>query len=609
MDFAEEEPDIPAPSRAAPPVPGASAPRRQGRPLPIIPDVALSPRPLPTNPAEEKRKGVFFQRGKVLQELLLTEEIYVVTLRKIIDVYKKPLLQPNSPLPAELAADIVLKIFSNIEEIYQLNSLLLDAMKKVFPNKDQISGETSLGKTFLQLASFLKLYSTYCENHSTAAKILQEHTERNQKFQAFLQKAKSSTDDASLPDLLSRPVQRICKYPLLFRELLKATPHEHEDYKTVEQTLGKVEQVAMDVNKWKDNLENFKKFHEFQENVIGCTFPPSEQIVPTLIYEEKLIVLTEQKQYPRHTYLFSNCIILTKSVSGPQMSKEQHTNTFDLKQVIETRANETDKCTFELDLDSEKIIFICPSVASRTLWMNKLNATLAQKTDTKNTSGFLNIINTSIRELPPNSRQHTEGARRASIPEELPRLVAFLSKHLMEAPHYVLIHPNTMERQEFLREVVIGAFVNWLFEVGVIFYFLDPDAQLKGVGAWVDPTIPLVTPLSVKMATVLDVWTRFSYSRASVLKSVMSGVEHWIAAHKPVDSAYIFLVAGEIQTFKTLFETIRAKAPDTPMWSYNFDLSYKTIYDQLGFNELQCQEFKCDAGKLPVAHWQYKIPQ
>lgn len=41
----------------------------------------------------------------------------------------------------------------------------------------------------------------------------------------------------NLHDYLIKPVQRICKYPLLFKELLKCTPAEHPDYWALEVSL------------------------------------------------------------------------------------------------------------------------------------------------------------------------------------------------------------------------------------------------------------------------------------------------------------------------------------------------------------------------------------
>jgi GrpB-like predicted nucleotidyltransferase (UPF0157 family) len=59
---------------------------------------------------------------------------------------------------------------------------------------------------------------------------------------------------------LSTSSHLLSKYPLLFRELLKATPDTHPDYPNVQQTLQKLEQIAVDVNQYKDNAESFRKF-------------------------------------------------------------------------------------------------------------------------------------------------------------------------------------------------------------------------------------------------------------------------------------------------------------------------------------------------------------
>jgi len=47
---------------------------------------------------------------------------------------------------------------------------------------------------------------------------------------------------------LIKPVQRICKYPLLIRELLRTTDEKHKDYKNLEAAYEKLEMVVTVVN-------------------------------------------------------------------------------------------------------------------------------------------------------------------------------------------------------------------------------------------------------------------------------------------------------------------------------------------------------------------------
>src|SRR5690606_15343253 len=73
----------------------------------------------------------------------------------------------------------------------------------------------------------------------------------------------------NLQDYLIKPVQRICKYPLLFKELLKCTPQDHPDYWALEATLVKLEEVAHSVNQSKAQSEQQRRLLEIQSRLDG----------------------------------------------------------------------------------------------------------------------------------------------------------------------------------------------------------------------------------------------------------------------------------------------------------------------------------------------------
>jgi len=60
---------------------------------------------------------------------------------------------------------------------------------------------------------------------------------------SFIQDWKDSIASKSrrflhLEDFLIAPVQRLCKYPLLLRELKKFTPESHSDFKPVQEAMA-----------------------------------------------------------------------------------------------------------------------------------------------------------------------------------------------------------------------------------------------------------------------------------------------------------------------------------------------------------------------------------
>lgn len=59
----------------------------------------------------------------------------------------------------------------------------------------------------------------------------------------------------NLESYLLKPVQRICKYPLFLRELLKATEQSHTDFTKLERARDKIDAIVAQVNERTKHLE------------------------------------------------------------------------------------------------------------------------------------------------------------------------------------------------------------------------------------------------------------------------------------------------------------------------------------------------------------------
>jgi len=105
----------------------------------------------------------------VTAELIDTEFKYVCDLKTLINVFLSPLKKDKSILPdAEITS-----IFSNIEMIFQLNEELYKSLKinfnETLNSRDSSEiGQGKLGKVFLNLADYLKIYTLYCNNHNNS---------------------------------------------------------------------------------------------------------------------------------------------------------------------------------------------------------------------------------------------------------------------------------------------------------------------------------------------------------------------------------------------------------------------------------------------------------
>lgn len=176
------------------------------------------------------------------------------------------------------------------------------------------------------------MYSIYSANHKRAISFIQELEGKNYQFDEFIKAARQNPDCRllSLNDFLIKPgtffhilfffvfinlfllVQRILKYPLLFKELLKNTPPENEGYASLKLVLESFQEIANYVNKTTLNSENRERVIEIQKDLSDA--PENFDLVtPSRIFimESQFIVYSEDIQDNEMLFLFSDAILFT----------------------------------------------------------------------------------------------------------------------------------------------------------------------------------------------------------------------------------------------------------------------------------------------------------
>ncbi|MEQ2297038.1 Phosphatidylinositol 3,4,5-trisphosphate-dependent Rac exchanger 2 protein [Ameca splendens] len=75
--------------------------------------------------------------------------------------------------------------------------------------------------------------------------------------------------EVPLEGYLVAPIQRICKYPLLLKELLKRTPKKHNDHTLVQESLQVMKAVCSSINEAKRQMEKLEILEEWQSHIEG----------------------------------------------------------------------------------------------------------------------------------------------------------------------------------------------------------------------------------------------------------------------------------------------------------------------------------------------------
>jgi hypothetical protein len=206
-------------------------------------------------------------RKQVIQELLDTERAYFKYLEQAISYYMIPIRENNMIKNAQIIA-----LFKSFEEIQRVNKLILVALEKRMAQwKGLPKNQQRLGDIFTQLSPFLKVYSEYVTNYQTHIATINEKL-NDSKMVLFLKKCSASVDakydqGQTIQSLLIMPIQRIPRYELLLREVLKYTNVEYSDYTELNKALLQVQQVANHINGIVKERQNLEKILNIQKSI------------------------------------------------------------------------------------------------------------------------------------------------------------------------------------------------------------------------------------------------------------------------------------------------------------------------------------------------------
>jgi len=181
-------------------------------------------------------------KSMLIQEIIVTERDYVKDLDIIINVYYEPLKSLGI-----ISEEEVHTLFSTVEDLYVLNrDKVLKRFEEIYSGATENGiplWEIDLGDIFLELSEHLKSYADYCANQPSALNLLEGLQNENNDFDKFVTDIMDNNPVVRRLSLLSfiiKPVQRLCKYPLLLRELIRMTTPDSDEYHKINQAAEKV---------------------------------------------------------------------------------------------------------------------------------------------------------------------------------------------------------------------------------------------------------------------------------------------------------------------------------------------------------------------------------
>uniref|UniRef100_H2Y5P1 Uncharacterized protein n=1 Tax=Ciona savignyi TaxID=51511 RepID=H2Y5P1_CIOSA len=215
----------------------------------------------------------------------------------------------------------VLLLLSNVEDLYKFHVDMLATIQECL--QPEVSYEKQIGKAFLKYKDRFEVYAPYCSNHERAQKKLNELTENPEHCCSLgCLLLGNYVNDVSMEGFLLTPIQRICKYPLLLRELYKKTPTDHPDYANVEEALNLMKEVCSNVNETKRQLEQLEKLEDLQATIANWEGANLTDTCTRSIKQGSLIKISAGNIQERQFFLFDHLLVYAKKINALPRSKK-----------------------------------------------------------------------------------------------------------------------------------------------------------------------------------------------------------------------------------------------------------------------------------------------
>uniref|UniRef100_A0A803TC85 Rho guanine nucleotide exchange factor 17 n=1 Tax=Anolis carolinensis TaxID=28377 RepID=A0A803TC85_ANOCA len=184
-------------------------------------------------------------RKHVIMTLLDTEQSYVESLRTLMQGYMKPLKQPENSILCD--PSLVDEIFDQIPELLEHHEEFLDQISECMQNWHE---KQKVGDILVQSVSTAAWTPCACNVGHFASHL---------SFFFLQQSMRENKEKQALSDLMIKPVQRIPRYELLVKDLLKHTPEEHPDHPFLLEAQRSIKQVAERINKGMKSAEEVER--------------------------------------------------------------------------------------------------------------------------------------------------------------------------------------------------------------------------------------------------------------------------------------------------------------------------------------------------------------
>uniref|UniRef100_A0A7I4YHE1 DH domain-containing protein n=1 Tax=Haemonchus contortus TaxID=6289 RepID=A0A7I4YHE1_HAECO len=199
----------------------------------------------------------FSVRNLAARELYDTEKSFVEGLEFLVSKYMRPLRQPLECTLIE--SGLADKIFYKVPEVLAHHQVLLAALSSRIEewDKDTVIGDVLLAHFSKQ--SMIETYISFVDNFKFAKAAISQARGKPSFEKYYNRCCRDHRNKLDLDSLLISPIQRVPRYELLVKQLIKHTPTEHADHEVLLRTQRHIHNLAVAINQHKEANEQMEQ--------------------------------------------------------------------------------------------------------------------------------------------------------------------------------------------------------------------------------------------------------------------------------------------------------------------------------------------------------------
>jgi cell division control protein 24 len=163
------------------------------------------------------------------------------------------------------------------------------------------------------------VYEPYCANYYSAQDLVVQETPRLSKLADVLDPV------YQLPSLLIKPVQRICKYPLLVNELVKSTDKNWAYSQELMDGLAAIKRVAEKVNETRRQFENLQAVEELKKRLDDGKELAWKDYGSLMLQDKVPVSIDDDNERDLHVFLFENVLLFCKEPKSSTILPKSNT--------------------------------------------------------------------------------------------------------------------------------------------------------------------------------------------------------------------------------------------------------------------------------------------